>query len=128
MLGSPHTRARRPEQSRVGPGSGSELALNSPFGVKTLSFCTHSLILHRYSFTSSVLHSSGSTANKGSAFLLLGDHFILGDELPSFLSSKHHCEGNICLKEIVSNTRLDLQTGSDYFNPCSGFPANNSTY
>ena len=37
------------------------------------------------------------------------------------LSSKHHCEGNICLKEIVSNTRLDLQTGSDYF---SGFPAN----
>ena len=29
--------------------------------------------------------------------------------------------GNICLKEIVSNTRLDLQTSSDYF---SDFPAN----
>ena len=24
--------------------------------------------------------------------------------------SKHHCKGNNCLKEIVSNTRLDLQT------------------
>ena len=35
--------------------------------------------------------------------------------------SKHHCEGNNRLKEIVSNTRLDLQTGSDF----SGFfPAN----
>ena len=33
-------------------------------------------------------------------------------------NSKHHCEGNKFLKEIVSNTRLDLQTGSDYF---SGF-------
>ena len=59
-------------------------------------------------------HNSGSTtstANKGSVFLLFGDHFILEDELPVF--SKHHCDGNICLKEIVSNTRLDLRTGSN---------------
>ena len=61
----------------------------------------------------SYANSSCSTANKESAFLLLGDHFILGDKLPLF--SKHHCEGITCLKEIVSNTRLDLQTDSDYF-------------
>ena len=36
--------------------------------------------------------------------------------------SNHHCEGNNCLKEIVSNTRLDLQIGSDYF--YGFFPAN----
>ena len=37
------------------------------------------------------------------------DHFILGGRWP--LVSKHHSDcvkGEICLKEIVSNTRLDL--------------------
>ena len=36
--------------------------------------------------------------------------------------SKHHCEGNNCLKEIVSNTKLDMQTDFDYF--FWFFPAN----
>ena len=44
-------------------------------------------------------------------FLIVGRSFHPGRQIAKDL--KHHCEGNNCLKEIVSNTRLDLQTGSD---------------
>ena len=51
--------------------------------------------------------------------LIVGRSFHPGRQIDK--DSKHHYEGNNCLKEIVSNTRLDLQTGSDF----SGFfPAN----
>ena len=48
-------------------------------------------------------------------FLIVGRSFHTGRQIAK--DSKHHCEGNNCLKEIVSKTRLDLQTGSDF----SGF-------
>ena len=52
-------------------------------------------------------------------FLIVGRSFYLGRQIAK--DSKHHCEVNNCLKEIVSNTRLDLQTSYDF----SGFfPAN----
>ena len=41
------------------------------------------------------------------------DHFILGSSRPQF--SKHHSDcvrGEICFKEIESNTRLDLNCSS----------------
>ena len=43
----------------------------------------------------------------------VGRSFYPGRQIAK--DSKHHCEGNNCLKEIVTNTRLDLQTGFDYF-------------
>ena len=48
-------------------------------------------------------------------FLIVGRSFHPRRQIAK--DSKHHCEGNNCLKEIVSNTRLDLQTGSNF----SGF-------
>ena len=53
-------------------------------------------------------------------FSSVGRSFHPGRQIAK--DSKHHYEGNNCLKEIVSNTRLDLQTGSDYF--FGFFPAN----
>ena len=48
-------------------------------------------------------------------FLIVGRSFDPRRQIA--IDSKHHCEDNNCLKEIVSNTRLDLQTGFDF----SGF-------
>ena len=45
-------------------------------------------------------------------FLIVGRSFHPGRQIAK--DSKHHCEGNNCLKEIVSNTIFDLQTGSDF--------------
>ena len=43
---------------------------------------------------------------KGSAFFVLErDHFILGDELP--ITQSTSVRAIICLKKILSNTRLD---------------------
>ena len=124
-----HTRARRhlPAPNRVGFGA----SLNSPFGIKTLSFLhrlpsfmtvrrtdmtlpsimtipnsheqvyiktTPSLILTYKIYIFIHFHTLclretefckqfGSTANKRSAFCLLGDHFILGDKLPKSRST-----------------------------------------
>ena len=47
--------------------------------------------------------------------MIVGRSFHHGRQIAK--DSKHHCEGNNCLKEIVSNIRLDLQTDSDF----SGF-------
>ena len=43
-------------------------------------------------------------------FLIVGRSFHSGRQIAK--DSKHHYEGNNCLKEIVFNTRLDLQVGS----------------
>ena len=138
MLGSPHTRAHRsrPALHRVGFGA----SLNSPFGIETLSdaivyvrhepkqlraglYKSHTFFHFIYILKYSFIHSFhtferetefctqfGFDSQHRKCFLLLEDHFILGDKLSLF--SKHHCGGNTCLKEIVSNIRLDMQTGS----------------
>ena len=78
-----------------------------------------------------VLHISGSTTNKKKCFLFVGrDHFILGDELPITRSTS--ARAMICLKEIVSNTRLDrsilLQSvGRDHFILGDEMPITRST-
>ena len=79
-------------------------SINRPF---IHSFCIHSFIMLYIIF---VLFESSSQVlvqqpTKRSAFFVLGDHFILGDILPRTQSTT--ARAIICLKEIVSNTRLD---------------------
>ena len=79
-------------------------SINRPF---VHSFCIHSFMLLHVIF---VLFESSAQVlvrqpTKRSAFFVLGDHFILGDILPRTRSTT--ARAIICLKEIVSNTRLD---------------------
>ena len=62
-----------------------------------------------------VLQTVRFDSQQTKCFLIVGRSFHPGRQIAK--DSKHHREGNNCLKEIVSNTRLDLQTGSDF----SGF-------
>ena len=91
MLGSPHTRKRR---RRTEPGRARVRVL----------YILNFLNLKQQN------ESSASRPTKRSAFFMLGDHFILGD---IFLRTRSTtARAIICLKEIVSNTRLDLQTST----------------
>ena len=127
MLGSPHVRAAPPdtEQSRAGYGFGA--SLNSPFGIKRLPFFC---VGYRWTYASSQADATVSVRHEqtqpfirlretkfckqfgsiAKCFLIVGRSFYPRRQIAK--DSKHHCEGNNCLKEIVSNTRLDLQTGS----------------
>ena len=130
MLGSPHVRARRrirsrrPAPNRAGFGFRAGcvyIYLNSFFCLKRCRFATSlgyhwegrchfgiglKRLLHTLRFE---IPSSAQflvrQPTKRSAFFVLGDHFIQGDELPITRSTTAR-EIN-CLKEIVSNTRLD---------------------
>ena len=62
-----------------------------------------------------VLQTVRFDSQQTKCFLIVGSSFHPVRQIAK--DSKHHREGNNCLKEIVSNTRLDLQTGSDF----SGF-------
>ena len=132
MLGSPHARAFASPRAEFGA------SLNSFFCVKTLSFCdkrshwTEASSPHNrsYSFICFERLSSAQfwfdNQQKRKYFLTVGRSFHYGRRIAN--NSKHHCEGNICLKEIVSNTRLDLQTVPiDCFHFYCVFPANNSS-
>ena len=92
------------EQSRVGLYKGHTFSHLTYIEIFIHSF------FHTFERETEFCTQFGFDSQHRKCFLLLGDHFILGDKLP--LYSKHHCEGNTCLKEIVSNTKLDLQTGS----------------
>ena len=131
MLGSPHTRTSpspSPTPSRAGFGSVGLMRLlqqtrlclfamnRNRHDPSKLHDCTEQvyikttlslieIFIHFISFVD-FCTQFGFDSQHRKYFLLLGDHFILGDKLPLF--SKHHCEGNTCLKEIVSNTRLGL--------------------
>ena len=59
-----------------------------------------------------VLQTVRFNSQQTKCFLIVGRSFHPGRQIAK--DSKHHYEGNNCLKEIVSNTRLDLQTGSDF--------------
>ena len=61
------------------------------------------------------MHTNSVRQPKHEVLSFVGRSFHSGRKIAK--DSKHHCEGNNSLKEIVSNTRLDLQTGSDF----SGF-------
>ena len=99
MFGSPHTRV----PPRAAPNRAEfEASINSTFWhqnayrwIDASSPRPH--LLSNFDIQNIHIHSSfiiihlretefskqfGSTANKRSAFLLLGDHFILGDKLP----------------------------------------------
>ena len=60
-----------------------------------------------------VLQTVRFDSQQTKCFLIVGRSFHPSRQIAK--DSKHHCEGNNCFKEIVSNTRLDLQTGSDFF-------------
>ena len=60
-----------------------------------------------------VLQTVRFDSQQTKCFLIVGRSFHPGRQIAK--DSKHHCEGNNCLKEIVSNTRLDLQIGFDFF-------------
>ena len=53
-----------------------------------------------------VLQTVRFDSQQTKCFLIVGRSFHPGRQIAK--DSKHHCEGNNCLKEIVSNTRLDL--------------------
>ena len=107
MLGSPQTRARcrRLAQNRA------RFKAGFIYRPQVLSFCTHSFIQSSVKYHLHFLETEfstifDSTTNKKKCFLYVGDHFILGDELPITRSTT--ARAIICLKKIVFNTRLDL--------------------
>ena len=77
----------------------------------TYKFFTYIHSFHFIRKRDKVLQTVRFDSQQTKCFLIVGRSFHPGRQIVK--DSKHHYEGNNCLKEIVSNTRLDLQTGSD---------------